>query len=222
MERFAALTGLERVEQKPQLNAGGAWSFPNGSVMVQTLSLDLADDAGKPARKRVETRLLVRQQGEWTGYSYRWNAEQTDAELVPAEGAGAELEVADPAAPGGLRDQAWRFPGARSAWSATRERPVSSWASARCNSTATAITAASSTISSAHSSTSACSRASFPARPDDRKRLVESLRGRSPARDPGQVVPARQLLDLPRRRGRRERRDGAGFHHPARQDEDPR
>ena len=111
MERFAALTGLERVEQKPQLNAGGAWSFPNGSVMVQTLSLDLADDAGKPARKRVETRLLVRQQGEWTGYSYRWNAEQTDAELVPAAGAAAELEVADPTAPGGLREQVWRFPG---------------------------------------------------------------------------------------------------------------
>jgi uncharacterized repeat protein (TIGR03806 family) len=110
LERFAALPGLERTEQKPQLNAGGSWTLPNGSVLVQTLSLDLVDAAGKPARKRIETRLLVRQQGEWTGYSYRWNAGQSDAELVPAAGAAAELEVADPAEPGGRRDQTWRFP----------------------------------------------------------------------------------------------------------------
>ncbi|MGP0062559.1 MAG: PQQ-dependent sugar dehydrogenase [Isosphaeraceae bacterium] len=110
MERFAALTGLERAEQKPQKNAGGAWTLPEGSVLVQTLSLNLADDAGKPARKRVETRLLARQQGEWVGYSYRWNDGQTDAELVPSAGMGVDLEVADPTAPGGRREQTWRFP----------------------------------------------------------------------------------------------------------------
>ena len=96
MERFAALPGLERIEQKPQLNAGGAWTLPDGSVLVQTLSLDRLDAAGKPARKRIETRLLVRQQGEWTGYSYRWNAEQTDAELVAAAGAGRGARGARP------------------------------------------------------------------------------------------------------------------------------
>ena len=110
MVRFAALPGLDRVVQKPQLNAGGTWTLPNGSVLVQTLSLDRLDDSGKPARKRIETRLLVRQQGEWTGYSYRWNAAQTDAELVPAAGAGEDLEVPDPSAPDGRRDQTWRFP----------------------------------------------------------------------------------------------------------------
>ncbi|MBX6311860.1 MAG: heme-binding domain-containing protein, partial [Isosphaeraceae bacterium] len=110
MERFAALPGLERIEQKPQPNAGGAWTLPNGSVLVQTLSLDLIDGAGRPARKRMETRLLVRQQGEWTGYSYRWNAEQTDAKLLPAAGDIAEVEVADPGDPTGRREQVWRFP----------------------------------------------------------------------------------------------------------------
>ena len=54
--------------------------------------------------------MLARQQGEWIGYSYRWNAGQTDAELVPAAGTGVELEVADPTAPGGRREQTWRFP----------------------------------------------------------------------------------------------------------------
>lgn len=110
MERFAALPGLERVEQKPQPNAGGAWTLPNGSVLAQTLSLNLSDDAGASARKRIETRLLARQQGEWIGYSYRWNAEQTDAELVPAGGDAEEFVVADPSKPGGQREQVWRFP----------------------------------------------------------------------------------------------------------------
>jgi uncharacterized repeat protein (TIGR03806 family) len=110
MERFAALPNLDRIVQRPQLNAGGWWSLPNGSVLVQTLSLDLADDPGKSARKRVETRLLVRQHGEWTGYSYKWNPEQTDAELLPAAGAAEEYEVADPGDSSGRRTQAWKFP----------------------------------------------------------------------------------------------------------------
>ena len=118
------------------------------------------DAAGKPARKRIETRLLVRQQGEWTGYSYRWNAEQTDAELVPAAGAAR-------GARGGRPDRAGRPPRAGLAVPRPHRVPglplagsrASSWASARSSSTATATTAAPSTTSSARSSTSACSRA---------------------------------------------------------------
>ena len=110
IERFAALPGLDRIEQKPQLNAGGSWTLPDGSVLVQTLSLDRVDNSLKTARKRIETRLLVRQQLEWVGYSYRWNAEQTDAELVRAIGMGETFDVPDPNMPGGLREQDWRFP----------------------------------------------------------------------------------------------------------------
>jgi uncharacterized repeat protein (TIGR03806 family) len=110
IERFAALPGLDRIEQKPQLNAGGSWTLPDGSVLVQTLSLDRVDNSLKTARKRIETRLLVRQQLEWVGYSYRWNAEQTDAELVRAIGMGETFDVPDPNMPGGIREQDWRFP----------------------------------------------------------------------------------------------------------------
>ncbi|MHB1560306.1 MAG: PQQ-dependent sugar dehydrogenase [Isosphaeraceae bacterium] len=110
MERFAAFPGLDRIVQHPQLNAGGAWTLPNGSVLVQTLSIERLDDAGRAARRRIETRLLVRQQGEWTGYSYRWNPEQTDATLVPASGGSEDLEVPDPGAADGRREQSWRFP----------------------------------------------------------------------------------------------------------------
>jgi len=110
MERFAALPGLERIEQQPQKNAGGSWTLPDGSVLVQTLSLDRFGDGHKPAHKRIETRVLVRQQGEWTGYSYRWNAGQTDAVLVRSAGDSDTFEVPDPSAPGGRSEQDWRFP----------------------------------------------------------------------------------------------------------------
>jgi mono/diheme cytochrome c family protein len=110
IERFAALPGLERIVQRPQHNAGGDWTLPDGSVLVQTLSLPLAGNAGLPTRKRIESRVLVRQQGEWSGYSYRWNAEQSDAELVPSGGDAAALEIHDPAEPDKRREQTWRFP----------------------------------------------------------------------------------------------------------------
>ena len=109
-EHAIALTGLERIEQKSQKNAGGVWTFPNGSVLAQTLSLNVLDPAGKPATQRIETRLLARQQGEWIGYSYRWNAEQTDAELVGDSGDSEVYEVADTSNPGKTREQTWRFP----------------------------------------------------------------------------------------------------------------
>lgn len=110
MVRFACLTGRERVAQKPQLNAGGAWTLPEGSALVQTLTLDVLGEGAKPERRRVETRVMVRQQGEWAGYSYRWDPEQSDAELVPEAGDAAEFEVADASAPDGRRGQVWRFP----------------------------------------------------------------------------------------------------------------
>lgn len=110
MERFAAFPGSERIVQKPQPNAGGTWTLPNGTVTVQTLSLDLAGPDGKAVPTRIETRLMLREQNEWTGYSYRWNPEQTDAELVGGAGDADEFEVVDASAPGGRREQVWRFP----------------------------------------------------------------------------------------------------------------
>lgn len=110
MERLAYFPGMDRIVQKPQPNAGGAWTLPEGSVTLQTLSLDVIGEDGKPSRRRVETRLMLRQQREWLGYSYRWNDEQTDASLVEGAGTGEIFEVPDPSAPNGRRELAWRFP----------------------------------------------------------------------------------------------------------------
>src|SRR5262249_37924262 len=42
-------------------------------------------------------------------YTYRWNAQQTDADLVNGDGASDTFTVKDPRAPGGSRETRWRF-----------------------------------------------------------------------------------------------------------------
>ena len=79
VERFIALPGETRMD----VASSSGSNAPNGAVFVQTLSLER--EAGNPAsRQRIETRLLTRQQGQWVGYSYRWDERQSDARLVGA------------------------------------------------------------------------------------------------------------------------------------------
>ncbi|HEX5446987.1 MAG TPA: PQQ-dependent sugar dehydrogenase [Pirellulales bacterium] len=83
-----------------------SWELPEQTVLVKSFALGGGE--GKPEPRRwIETRLLMRQQGEWAGYSYRWNEQQTDAELVGQEGADQEILIrtAD-----GERRQIWHFP----------------------------------------------------------------------------------------------------------------
>jgi len=81
----------------------------NGAVLVQTLSLEC--EAGNAAsRHRIETRLLTQQNGQWVGYSYRWNESQSDAMLVGVKGDQRELVIKDKRLPEGSRRQVWRFP----------------------------------------------------------------------------------------------------------------
>ena len=81
-ERFLAIPGTGKIGSSEQ----GTWQFPEGSVLARTISLEL--EPGKPAsRRRVETQVLHLETGAWRPYSYLWNDEQDDAELVGAEGA---------------------------------------------------------------------------------------------------------------------------------------
>ncbi len=85
------------------------WGFKDGTVTVQTLSLDMK--AGDPqSRRHIETRIIVKQQEHWVGYTYLWNEEQTDAALVEAPGTELTLTVKDAAVCGGERQQIWRVP----------------------------------------------------------------------------------------------------------------
>ncbi|MGZ0173642.1 MAG: PQQ-dependent sugar dehydrogenase [Planctomycetales bacterium] len=86
-----------------------ALNFPNDAVLMKTLSLEFVH--GDPTTNRkVETQILHFNGYDWRGYSYRWNAEQTDAELVDSTGETAAFEISDATAPGGQRRQSWRFP----------------------------------------------------------------------------------------------------------------
>lgn len=71
------------------------WNFPDKTVLVKSF-------AGEPG-KWAETRFLTKQDGEWCGYSYVWNADGTDADLVPAAGMDRDVIV-------GGRKQTWHYP----------------------------------------------------------------------------------------------------------------
>lgn len=104
-ERLLAVPDLGEIDA-----AQPAYAFPAGSVLAKTLSLEL--EAGNAdSRQRIETQILHFDGAEWYPYTYRWNAQQTDAELVDAAGADRILEIADAQAPGGVRQQVWRFAG---------------------------------------------------------------------------------------------------------------
>lgn len=102
-ERFVALPDLSTVDAKER-----PWKFPSNAVLALTFSMEM--ERGRPeSRRRIETQLLHNTGDGWGAYSYRWNSEQTEALLVPAEGTDDVLEVKDAAQAGGLRRQPWRF-----------------------------------------------------------------------------------------------------------------
>jgi len=88
--------------------SGFMWHFPTDTVLARTLTLELKKGDAASAQ-RVETQLLHFDGRTWNPYSYRWNAAQTDADLVPDEGAGDTFNVTDASAPGGRREIPWRF-----------------------------------------------------------------------------------------------------------------
>ncbi|MCA9131563.1 MAG: PQQ-dependent sugar dehydrogenase [Planctomycetales bacterium] len=118
-ERYLAIPDDEQIEygkrdkktQEIKHNSSRGWNFPDGAVLLQTLSLDVVTQ-GVAAPRRIETRMLTRQQGEWAAYSYLWNAAQDEALLVEASGQDLLLEtLKDNAADGQHSEQrTWRVP----------------------------------------------------------------------------------------------------------------
>lgn len=68
----------------------GNWTFPSGMLWVKHFDLELT--RGNPStKKRIETRVIVKNNAGCYGVSYRWNDTQTDATLV--EDAGVEFDL---------------------------------------------------------------------------------------------------------------------------------
>ncbi len=123
-ERYLAIPGQGKIEvdtvEYPQPSPGAprGWRFPNGTVAVKTFFLEM--EKGNPAsRRRLETRILHFEKlagneevGDqyWRGYTYVWNDDQSDAELLDARGLDRTYTIKDAKAPGGSRKQTWHFP----------------------------------------------------------------------------------------------------------------
>ena len=87
--------------QNITVQSSGDWDFPNGTVLMKNFRV---------GTRLIETRLFMRHpDGNWGGYTYEWNAQQTDATLVRA----ARCAISAAASSGSSRAK-------RSAWSVTR------------------------------------------------------------------------------------------------------
>jgi uncharacterized repeat protein (TIGR03806 family) len=85
----------------------GDWVFPKGTVFIKTF--ELPTDASHPAmRRRLETRLLVRDSGGGVyGALYQWRADLSDADLL----ADARVEpIRVKSADGRMHEQNWYYP----------------------------------------------------------------------------------------------------------------
>lgn len=75
--------------------------YPTGTVLAKTITMPAGGPSGAKRDTKIETQLLHFDGRLWRGYSYFWNAEQTDAQLVSASG----MEVTLP----GNSQQRWRI-----------------------------------------------------------------------------------------------------------------
>ncbi|HEY7310707.1 MAG TPA: PQQ-dependent sugar dehydrogenase [Gemmataceae bacterium] len=108
-ERWIALPGDD---SHIDFTTSRGWNFPDKTVLVKSFALEM--EQGNPASRRwIETRFLTNQQGEWFGYSYQWNDEQTDGTLVESKGLDRDFSIrVKPTAdnPAGVRKQTWHYP----------------------------------------------------------------------------------------------------------------
>ena len=101
--------GVHKVNELYFAKVRGRWAFPSNSVLAKTISLEM--ERGNPdSKRRLETQLLHYDGRYWNPYTYIWNDEQTDAELLGPESLDRTFEITDKSAPGGKRAQTWHFP----------------------------------------------------------------------------------------------------------------
>ena len=101
-ERFIGLPQA-KVESSPD-----KVTWPKDAVLAKTLTMEMVQ--GKPATARkIETQVLHFDGLTWNAYSYRWNDDGTDAELVGPAGDERRLDLAGADFPGGKHRYTYRF-----------------------------------------------------------------------------------------------------------------
>ncbi|MEO5714307.1 MAG: PQQ-dependent sugar dehydrogenase [Luteolibacter sp.] len=93
----------EKITFKPE----GNWKFPPGTVFIKHFELPV-DDSNPSVHRRLETRFVViPTTGEPFGFTYKWRADNSDADLLPA-GLDEQIDIATPS--GGTRQATWTYP----------------------------------------------------------------------------------------------------------------
>lgn len=108
-ERWVALPGTAPVEAAAQSKGvviKGLWTYPAGAVFAKTYSLEMKRGEAASSQK-IETQLLHFDGNLWAAYTYKWNADQSDAELVGPKGEEATFEITE--AGGEKSNQRWRY-----------------------------------------------------------------------------------------------------------------
>jgi uncharacterized repeat protein (TIGR03806 family) len=92
---------------KIKFAATGEWTFPPGTVFVKTFELP-ADEAHPEVKRRLETRLLVRDaDGGVYGVVYKWRPDNSDADLIATSLA---EQIPIKTASGDSVQQTWYYP----------------------------------------------------------------------------------------------------------------
>jgi len=84
----------------------GLWTLPSGTIWVKHFDMEMQRGVAS-SKKRIETRLIVKNSTGAYGVSYRWNDDGTEAYLVEDGGANFTLGITDGGNP---VPQTWRIP----------------------------------------------------------------------------------------------------------------
>ena len=93
--RWLALPGTEKIS----FHANDAWDFPVGTATVKHFELEKPDGS----MRRLETRIMLHQETRWVGVTYRWNEDESDAQIL--------RKSLDETIEFGGSQQVWHYPG---------------------------------------------------------------------------------------------------------------
>ena len=90
VEKFTAIPDKEQLF----LRWDAKWEIPDGGVIFQTLSLPVKTASGI-VKKRIETQMIHREGMLYNFRTFKWNDEQTDADLVSSGGEYKKIDLGD-------------------------------------------------------------------------------------------------------------------------------
>jgi len=102
-QRWFSMGGTK---EKMTFSRDGHWGFPAGMVWVKHFDMEMRR-RDPSSRRRLETRFLVKTATGVYGITYKWRADQSDADLVAEDGL---EETFDVQVNGTAKKQTWHYP----------------------------------------------------------------------------------------------------------------